>query len=227
MLGEGEGAQNNAHYVQAFRQAAKEENKETYVLGEHFFEASQWLQGDQEDGAMNYYGFAHPVRALLAKQDIAFDPIDIDVQEFVTWLIEAKAKIPFANQLTQLNQLDSHDTARFLTLLSGDEQKMKLAATLLFTYLGTPCLYYGTEVGMEGSHDPDNRRTFPWERTENQRSPWFGFFQKLIAIRNDRPSLQRGSIQTLYCLARAWVYARQLGEERTLFTVNPGIVCIV
>ncbi len=220
MLGEGKGAKNNAHYVQAFRQAAKEENSDTYVLGEHFFEASQWLQGDQEDGAMNYYGFAHPIRALLAKQDIAFDPIDINVQEFVDWLTEAKAKIPFANQLTQLNQLDSHDTARFLTLVSGDEKKMKLAATLLFTYLGTPCLYYGTEVGMEGSHDPDNRRTFPWERIENQKSPWFDYFKKLIAMRNDRPSLQKGSIQTLYCSATAWVYARQLGDEITLCAVN-------
>ncbi|SON49141.1 maltodextrin glucosidase [Vibrio tapetis] len=220
MLGEGEGATNNAHYVQAFRQAAKEENADTFVLGEHFFEASQWLQGDQEDGAMNYYGFAHPVRALLAKQDIAFDPIDINVQDFVTWLIEAKAKIPFSNQLTQLNQLDSHDTARFLTLLSCDEQKMKLAATLLFTYLGTPCLYYGTEVGMEGSHDPDNRRTFPWERAENLKSPWFVFYQKLIALRHERPSLQKGSIQTLHCSNTAWVYARQLDNEITLCVVN-------
>lgn len=220
MLGEGEGAQNNAHYVQTFRQAAKEESTDTYVLGEHFFEASQWLQGDQEDGAMNYYGFAHPVRALLAKQDIAFDPIDIDVHEFVAWLIEAKAKIPFVNQLSQLNQLDSHDTARFLTLVNSDEGKMKIAATLLFTYLGTPCLYYGTEVGLEGSHDPDNRRPFPWERIENQKSPWFDYFKKLIAIRNARPSLQKGSIQTLYCSATAWVYARQLGDEITLCAVN-------
>lgn len=47
MLGEGEGAKNNAHYVKAFRQATKSVNPNAYVLGEHFFEATQWLQGEQ------------------------------------------------------------------------------------------------------------------------------------------------------------------------------------
>lgn len=37
MLGEGEGAKNNAHYVKAFRQATKSVNPNAYVLGEHFF----------------------------------------------------------------------------------------------------------------------------------------------------------------------------------------------
>ena len=102
MLGEGQGAKNNQHYVKAFRQAAKSVNPDCYVLGEHFFEATQWLQGDQEDGAMNYYGFAHPLRALLANLDIAFDPISISVPEFLNWLSEARAKVPWLNQLLSL-----------------------------------------------------------------------------------------------------------------------------
>lgn len=63
------------------------------MLGEHFFEATPWLQGDQEDGAMNYYGFAHPVRAFFANQDIAYDPISLTCEEFKQWLLEAKAKV--------------------------------------------------------------------------------------------------------------------------------------
>src|SRR5690606_32533237 len=109
-----------------------------YVLGEHFFEATKWLQGEQEDGSMNYYGFAHPVRALLAQQDIAYDPITIDGCEFVEWLNEARAKVPWLNQLSQLNQLDSHDTARFITLLNQHQGYMEIALGLLFTYVGTP-----------------------------------------------------------------------------------------
>jgi len=218
MLGEGEGALNNAHYVQAFRQATKQENRDAFVLGEHFFEASQWLQGDQEDGAMNYYGFAHPIRALLAQRDIAYDPIEISMKECVDWMMEAKAKIPWHNQLSQLNQLDSHDTARFLTLLEGDERKMKIAAVLLFAYLGAPCLYYGTEVGLEGGNDPDNRRCFPWERVAS--SDWFGFYQRLTALRRERISLQKGALQTLHCCDKAWVFSRQYGEEVTICAIN-------
>ncbi|TOF12854.1 maltodextrin glucosidase [Vibrio parahaemolyticus] len=221
MLGEGEGAKNNAHYVKAFRQATKSVNPNAYVLGEHFFEATQWLQGEQEDGAMNYYGFAHPVRAFIAHQDITYDPIDIDGFEFKAWLDEARAKVPFANQLSQLNQLDSHDTARFLTLVNGDEKKMQIALALLMTYVGAPCIYYGSEVGLEGSFDPDNRRCFPWHLV--QGSHWIHLYQQWIEIRKQFKALQSGSMQWLYCDERAFAYARQLGEETLIVAVNIGL----
>jgi alpha-glucosidase len=218
MLGEGEGAKNNAHYVQAFRQATKSVNPQAYVLGEHFFEASQWLQGDQEDGAMNYYGFAHPVRALFTNKDISYDPISLTHKNFISWLEEARAKLPWANQLSQLNQLDSHDTARFLTLLNGDENKMKLASTLLATYVGVPCLYYGTEVGLEGGLDPDCRRPFPWDKVES--STWIDFYKSLLAIRKQHKALQKGSIQYLIESEDVIVFARLLGDEKIITLLN-------
>ncbi len=218
MLGDGKGARNNAAYVKAFRQAVKEENPQAYVLGEHFFEASQWLQGEQEDGAMNYYGFAHPVRALLAGLDIAHDPISLSLPEFADWLLESRAKIPWHNQLTQLNQLDSHDTHRFFTLLQGDRARMRMASVLLFAYVGTPCLYYGTEVGLEGGHDPDNRRCFPWERVDD--SDWLPFYRQLIALRKSRPELQKGSFDLLLCSDEVLVFGRKLGEKVSLLVMS-------
>lgn len=218
MLGEGEGATNNAHYVKAFRDSAKKVNPDCYVLGEHFFEATQWLQGDQEDGAMNYYGFAHPVRALLAKLDIAFDPIDISVGEFVDWQAEARAKLPWQNQLAQLNQLDSHDTARFLELVKHDPRLFKLASVLLFSYVGTPCIYYGTELGMVGSHDPDNRRTMPWEQEDN--SEYLDWFTQLIALRKAHPALQKGDYIPVHHDDDCFVFARKLDGNTMLCAFN-------
>lgn len=218
MLGEGDGAKNNAHYVEAFRKATKAINPNAYVLGEHFFEATQWLQGGQEDGAMNYYGFAHPVRALIAKQDIMYDPIDIDALDFKEWMDEARAKVPFANQLSQLNQLDSHDTARFLTLLHGDKEKMLIALALLMTYIGTPCLYYGSEVGLEGGLDPDNRRCFPWDQVAE--SEWLPMYRDWIRIRKQYKALQSGSLQWLHCDEQVMVYARQWKEETIVVAFN-------
>ncbi|MFV8432545.1 maltodextrin glucosidase [Vibrio owensii] len=218
MLGEGDGAKNNAHYVEAFRKATKAVNPNAYVLGEHFFEATQWLQGGQEDGAMNYYGFAHPVRALIAKQDIMYDPVDIDALDFKEWMDEARAKVPFANQLSQLNQLDSHDTARFLTLLHGDKEKMRIALALLMTYIGTPCLYYGSEVGLEGGLDPDNRRCFPWDQVVE--SEWLPLYRDWIRIRKQYKALQSGSLQWLHCDEQVMVYARQWKEETIVVAFN-------
>ena len=53
-----------------------------------------------------------------------------------------------------LNLLGSHDTPRLLTLADGDQRRAILALTALFTYPGTPMLYYGDEIGLEGGDDP-------------------------------------------------------------------------
>ncbi|MFB9135452.1 maltodextrin glucosidase [Vibrio olivae] len=218
MLGEGSGAKNNAHYVKAFRHSAKQVNPDCYILGEHFFEATQWLQGDQEDGSMNYFGFAHPLRALLANIDVSWDPIEIDVGEFCTWLDQARASIPWQNQLAQLNQLDSHDTRRFMTMVNGDKARFHIAAAFLFTYVGTPCLYYGTEVGLEGSDDPDNRRCMPWHQLET--SEHLPFFQRLMTLRKHCAALQQGDFQWLNQSSQGIVFARHLGSQMVVFAMN-------
>lgn len=221
MLGEGPGARNNAHYVAEFRRALREENPQAYVMGEHFFEATRWLQGDQEDGAMNYYGFAHPVRAWLADKDVAYQPLRISTAEFEQWLTSARARVPWDNQLAQLNLIDSHDTARFLTLLGGDVQRMQLAATLLLTYPGTPCIYYGDEIGMHGGTDPDCRQCFDWQR-ERWNLELFHHYRELIQMRKRRPELQHGAWQTLAVSEQALVFARYNATHITVVGVNRG-----
>ena len=219
MLGEGAGAKHNAHYVKAFRDSAKSVNPDCYVLGEHFFEATSWLQGDQEDGAMNYYGFGHPVRAFFAQKDIAYHPCRIDAAELRVWLDEARAKTPWLNQLSQLNQLDSHDTMRFLTMVDEDRDTIHLGLVLLFAYIGTPCIYYGTEVGLPGGMDPDNRRCFPWNGSEPDHPTW-QLIQKLATARQSSKVLQEGSIQWLYAQDQQLVFARTFENEIWLCAIN-------
>ncbi|WP_409421244.1 maltodextrin glucosidase [Pseudaeromonas sp. ZJS20] len=219
MLGERGTAANNAHHVREIRKVVKQENPEAYLLGEHFFEATQWLQGEQEDGAMNYYGFAHPLRAFLAGQDIAYQPVRINAAELDLWLRQARAGLPHANQLAQFNLLDSHDTARFLTLLDGDQALMRAAVTLLFTYAGVPCVYYGDEIGLEGGRDPDCRRCFPWESTE-----WnhllHDHYRRMIRLRKTHPALRRGDIHTLYAGEHSFVFARTLESDVVITALN-------
>jgi len=52
--------------------------------------------------------------------------------------------------------LDNHDTPRLKNLVK-DGAKQRLAQALQFSIPGSPCLYYGVEVGMEGGDDPANR----------------------------------------------------------------------
>lgn len=219
MLGEHGSAEGNARHVRAMRAAIKAENPDAYMLGEHFFEATNWLQGDQEDGAMNYYGFAHPIRAFLAGLDIAYHPIRISAAELDDWLRQARAPLPFANQLAQFNLLDSHDTARFLQLLGGDRDRMCLAVTLLMTYIGAPCIYYGDEVGMQGGNDPDCRRCFEWDEARQDQT-LLAHYRRLIALRKAHPALRRGDIQTLHGGEHTLAYARTLAGDQLVIACN-------
>lgn len=63
------------------------------------------------------------------------------------------------------NMLDSHDTERILTVAKGNKNAVKSALTFMYLHCGTPCIYYGTEVGMAGGGgDPDCRRVMPKRR---------------------------------------------------------------
>ncbi len=52
------------------------------------------------------------------------------------------------------NLLDSHDTERLMNRFH-DLDKFYQQLAILFTLPGSPCIYYGTEIAMEGAHDPD------------------------------------------------------------------------
>ncbi len=221
MLGEGKGAKNNDTYLRLLRSVIKDENPEALLLGEHFFEASAWLQGDQEDCAMNYFGFAHPVRAFFANKDIALDPIKLDAQQFSRWLREARARISFKHQLLQFNQLDSHDTPRFLAMLNGDVALLEVAVGFLMTYIGTPCLYYGTEIGMSGDHDPDCRRTFNWNESEWNQDV-FAQTRRWVTLRKTIPSLASGAIVDLFAEGDCMAFMRVTSDSQALIVINRG-----
>ncbi len=221
MLGEGPGAQNNAEFVRQFRQTLRQENPEALVLGEHFFEATNWLQGDQEDAAMNYYGFTLPVWAFLAGSDHRGHDISIDASDFATMLQRARIRLPFEIQLSQFNLLDSHDTPRFLTLLKGDKDLFSLAVVLLFTYIGVPCVYYGDEIGLEGEGDPDCRRPFPWDESLWHRD-LRDFYQMLIQLRRSSAALCYGALHILLADGDVICFARTHAQETYIIIINRG-----
>jgi alpha-glucosidase len=221
MLGEGAGATNNATYVRGFRQALREENPQAYMLGEHFFEATKWLQGDQEDGAMNYFGFTLPLREFLSGVDNRGHRIHIDATHLDVMWQRARARLPFPIQLSQFNLLGSHDISRIFTALENDIAYVKLAVTALFTYIGVPCIYYGDEVGLAGGEDPDCRRTFPWnDSTWNQ--DLLSHYKKLIKLRKTSNALQEGGFVSLYANGDVYAFARVLKNQSVITLLNRG-----
>ena len=190
-------------FWQEFRRRIKKINPDAYIVGEIWDEPSRWLRGDQFDGVMNY---------VLRKAVLAFlfDENPIDGAEFAKRLCSAFPEGRFG---VQMNLLGSHDTIRLASLPCSNFERVKLAFAILFFLPGAPCIYYGEEIGMEGRKDPDNRRSFPWNKlAEYRQKPIFDYVKKLIALRRENPVLRDGSID-IHCRAGRVDIVRKLGEQ--------------
>ncbi len=226
MLGEAGGARNNLQHVAGITQAAKETQPEAYVFGEHFGDARQWLQADAEDAAMNYRGFTFPLWGFLANTDISYDPQQIDAQTCMAWMDNYRAGLSHQQQLRMFNQLDSHDTARFKSLLGKDVARLPLAVVWLFSWPGVPCIYYGDEVGLDGDNDPFCRKTFPWQ-AEKQDAALLALYQRMAKLRHRIPALRYGGCQVIYAEDNVVVFLRVYQQQRVLVAINRGEACEV
>ncbi|MBN1888618.1 MAG: glycoside hydrolase family 13 protein [Thermoflexales bacterium] len=218
-------------FWQEFRQVVKTANPQAYLVGELWGDARRWLQGDQFDAVMNYL-FTKAVLGCFVGQGLDFQELrragdyrtvrPIGVERFARRIHDLLALYEPAVTHAQLNLLDSHDTPRFITTARGDESALRLAVLYMLTYPGAPCIYYGDEIGLEGRHDPDCRRGFPWDEARWNHE-LLAYFRQCIALRHAHPALRRGSYRTLLSKGEVYAFARQLpGSETVVVALNLG-----
>lgn len=221
---------NDDSFWQEFRRRVRAINPEAYLVGEIWHEAGRWLQGDQFDATMNYLLTA----AMLSffggpRLDMVVVNQSGGLQGRVHSGMDANG---FANEIdrlfhlyprdityAQLNLLDSHDMPRFLTCVGGDKSALRLAWLFLLTYPGAPCIYYGDEIGLDGKHDPDCRKAFPWD-TSRWDHELLAYAKDLIALRKRLPVLRRGSYQRLYSADGVFAFSRKLDTEAAIIILN-------
>jgi neopullulanase len=217
-------------FWQEFRRRVKGINPDAYIVGEIWGDGRRWLQGDQFDAVMNYLvaraclGFF--VGDNLLSSEVlrsGYHQIDtLDAEGFRTAIQSTLDLYPGVVNEVQLNLLGSHDTPRFKTLAQGDSSAYRLATLFQMTFVGAPCIYYGDEIGMEGRHDPDCRRAFPW-REDQWELDLHAFVQRCIALRHSYPALRRGDMDWLAAGASVVAYSRSLGSEIVLVCLNSGL----
>ncbi|MBI5301309.1 MAG: glycoside hydrolase family 13 protein [Chloroflexi bacterium] len=211
-----------------FRRRVKAINSQAYIVGEIWQRADRWLQGDQFDAVMNYQftraaiGFFadldHTTRGLIYGHTYGDVPA-MDADAFARALADQLTWYPEDITFAQMNLLNSHDTARFATLLRGDLGLFKLALLTLFAFVGAPMLYYGDEIALEGGKDPDNRRGMIWDpaRVNRELIEWT---RRLALARTNHPALRRGSFHVLYAEGKVIVFARHREGDCALIAIN-------
>jgi glycosidase len=250
----------------------REINPEVFTSAEIWGSSADYLERTHFGSAMNYRGFAIPVKGWLIDGSIS-------ASEFVARLdAERTARSPEAAAILQ-NLVDSHDTQRVASAIANrnswdhyknadwfdydDSERVnartpgysiaapdadgrriwKMVAVFQATYVGAPMIYYGTEAGMYGADDPDDRMPTWWPdmdfatqtmgpdgQPREQPEP-AGFdpeiyeaYKAALSLRNEHPALRRGGFTVLETRdsSQFLAFERSLGADRLVVVINRG-----
>lgn len=227
-----------------WRALVKSINPDAYIVGEIWDNAEEWLQGDMFDAVMNY-PFARACVAFFVNTGTD----RISVSQFDKRLKEIRESYPSEANYVLQNLFDSHDTDRLPSMILNPNRRFddqnglrnnknynvskptvaarniqKLMAAFQMAYVGSPMVYYGTEAGMWGADDPDDRKPMVWPEFQYEietahpygaeRKPdtvafdadMHAWYRTLMRLRVELEPLRRGDYRTLVTDDAAGVY---------------------
>ncbi|HEV7858565.1 MAG TPA: alpha-amylase family glycosyl hydrolase [Pyrinomonadaceae bacterium] len=140
------------------------------------------------------------------------------------------ALYPDPNKLTTM--LSNHDVRRTVSLEKMTLEGAMLHTAFLLSVRGTPQLYYGDEIALEGMDDPDNRRDFPGGFPGDARDAFqksgrdareqrmYEWTRDWLRLRREHGALRGGRLIDLAYDDDAYVYARRSETEILVIAVN-------
>jgi len=218
--------------MQGIRDAMQEVNPDTWLVAENGdFKASD-LNGLGWQGAMNYQGFMRPFWNWINRnpditggfQGLPFAMPKINGRQLVESMQEFNASIPWRSLTASMLLLDSHDTARFRTVVLGDKKAHISAMTMMLTYPGVPSIFAGDEIGLEGSWGEDARRTINWEDRSQWDQEFLAEVRKLVELRRSRSALTDGGMRWIAIEDDFVAYLREAKGESILILISRGAI---
>ena len=228
----------NHKFWQEFRRVVKEANPEAIILAEHYGNTREWLQGNEWDTVMNYDAFMEPVTWFLTGMEKHSDEYREDLlgnpESFWGAMKHHTSNMTMPSWQVAMNELSNHDHSRFLTRTSrkvgrtntlgpeaanhgNNKAIFREAVVMQMTWVGAPTIYYGDEAGLCGFTDPDNRRTYPWGKEDQEL---IQFHKDIIRIHKENQSLRDGSIKYIDADYNYLAYGRFKKEECCVVVVN-------
>lgn len=228
----------NHEFWQKFRRAVKDANPNALILAEHYGDPSDWLKGDEWDTVMNYDAFMEPITWFLTGVEKHSDEYREDLlgnaDAFFGSMRNYMTRFNTQSLQVAMNELSNHDHSRFMTRTNHkvgrtasvgpqaadegiDKALFRLGVMIQMTWPGAPTIYYGDEAGLCGWTDPDNRRTYPWGREDNEL---IEFHRQLIRIHKDYQVFKTGSIMFLKGQYKLIGYGRFDENDKIVVMIN-------
>ena len=220
----------------------RELNPQAYTVAEFWEAAGDYLADCGFSSTMNYHGFAYPVKGFLIdgrmkasdfarslEQRLRSHPRAVqygllnlvdshDTDRLASMIVNADHRWPYLNPGRFDYDVGERVSPRWfpdydVRLPRASHRRLqRLVALFQLTYVGAPMIYYGTEVGMDGGDDPDDRMPMWWPelsyapRTRGPRGPLeaqpievdsdlHAYYRALIHFRREHAALNRGTLQ--------------------------------
>ena len=204
-------------FMKALRQTANEVKPEFWLMGEVIHgDYTRWVNEGTLHSVTNYQ--LH--KALYSGHN---DHNYFEIAHTVRRLYEMGGNRP--DGLKLYNFVDNHDVERIYTKLQNKAQFFPVHV-LLYTLLGIPSIYYGSEFGIEGKkerYSDDSLRPalqladYKNAATEN---PCTRLITALGKIRQQTKALSLGDYKELLLTNRQYAFSRDMNGTSVVVTVN-------
>lgn len=159
-------------FLRRLRDEVKEINPDVYLVGEIWHDSLGWLMGDEYDAVMNY-PLTEGIKRFFNEPHLTSKYLECHYNKMSSAYPEQICRV-------QMNMFDSHDTIRLINSIDKNINKFYQMFAVLFTLYGSPSIYYGTEIALEGSYDPDCRRCMPWD--DIKKGKYSDISDKIISL---------------------------------------------
>lgn len=204
--------------------AIREEKEDAMIIGEHWGDCNEYLQGDLWNAPMNYFGFGRIMRQFAGLKDLFLERNEtlkavaykMTAKDVVARSDEYYTRLPQVVADCSMNLFDSHDVSRVHNNSEIDSDRWKSIAISQLLFTGIPCIYYGDELGIDGyiEHDSGFRYNMPWEDIDKRKaSDFFKTYQKIAHLRSEKRAFAEGGRKILYAEGKVIAIARFMEEE--------------
>ncbi len=162
-----------------------------YILGEIWHDSIKWLQGDEFDSVMNY-----PLTTAIVDFWVNDKMTNKTFEHLINNCYE---RYMYQTNEVLFNMLDSHDTDRIFSRVHKNINTFYQQFVILFTMSGSLSVYYGSEIVMDGAHDPLNRACMPWDEIDaHKHDEKIDKMRQLIEMRHTYKAARSQEIQFQY-----------------------------
>jgi glycosidase len=250
-----------------WNEVVRSTNPEAFTSAEVWSDPLHLITHGRFSACMNYYGFAMPVKGFLVDKNVkpsAFSKMlderrgqlpeaiayamqnlmdSHDTDRLASMIVNGEGTVygnPDQIDYNTRNNLRAAPDYKIRRPNARERDIQRLVTLFQMTYVGAPMLYYGTEAGMWGAHDPDNRMPMLWADLKHDpqtvdprgksRDPddvnfdaaLFDFYKGAINLRRSHPALNSGAYRALGAFddAQTFVFERSGAGQTLVVALN-------